>query len=200
MGVGRLLVILWEWTTACTLLSVPDCLWWAQSAFSPALVKFLPPPLFSTHCVGMCSISPREEGATQPVFSFTSLLGPLWIDGFVLLPSVPVPCPFFSLLHSSFEIIHVHKIIGMDGNGLFLQQTKCFALLSCGQGWEQVLLLWLDRKHRVRFFVSVLCKQIQILIKFPFLVDPFERLKAQCRLLPSRVITKDTSFLSSPSC
>lgn len=67
-------------------------------------------------CVGTCGVSPREEGAgpgaTQPVFSFTSLLGPLWVGGFVLLPSVPPPCPFFCLLQSSFEAMCVHKIIG----------------------------------------------------------------------------------------
>lgn len=51
MGVGRLLAILWEGASACTLLPEPDSLWWAQSAFSPAPVKFLPPPLFPTQCL-----------------------------------------------------------------------------------------------------------------------------------------------------
>lgn len=51
MGVGRLLAILWEWAIACTLLPVPNCLWWAQSVFSPAPVIFLPPPLLYTQCL-----------------------------------------------------------------------------------------------------------------------------------------------------
>lgn len=113
-AVGRLLAILWDWATACTLLSVSSCLWWAQTAFSPAPVKFLHTP-YSPHsaCVRMCDVSPREQGATQPAFSFTSLLGPLWVAGCVLLPSVPPPCPFFCPLQSSFETMHVHKTIGM---------------------------------------------------------------------------------------
>ena len=52
----------------------------------------------------------QVPGATQPQSPASHLDLALWVGGFVLLPSVPPPCPLFSLLQSSFEAMHVRKI------------------------------------------------------------------------------------------
>lgn len=88
-----------------------DCVLTSSREVSPTSL-ILHVVLVWGHAVSRPGKRVQVPGATQPVFSFTSLLGPLWVGGFVLLPSVPPPCPFFCLLQSSFEAMCVHKIIG----------------------------------------------------------------------------------------
>lgn len=111
-------------------------------------------------CVRMCDVSPRGQGATQPVFSFTSLRGPLWVGGCVLLPSVPPPCPFFCLLQSSFETMHVHKIIRMAMGCPCSKPSALLFFLVVRAGNRCCCCGWAENTG-VSVSVSVLCEEIQ---------------------------------------
>lgn len=157
------------------------------------------------HVVSRPGMRVQVPGATQLQYAALHPGLVFWVGGFILLPMVPFPCPLFSLSQNSFEAKHVQKL---TASHLFpskrwqlavhaANHTLCHDFTGLGKSAAAVAGV----KTQVQLSAVVVQEQIQLPnpCRISFLIDAFDRLKAQCRLLLSTATTNDTSFsLSSP--